>query len=157
MKISENALTWVMRLYPPFLFQRIWILKFHRGYQAVDVKIRRSIMNRNSNGSIFGGTIFAATDPLYALLFGQLMRKRGFRTIVWLKSAHIQYLKPAMTSLRISVRITDEQVKEVEDTLRTVGKFVKVYAIELVDKNGEVCALAENEVYIRDLDWTGEK
>lgn len=157
MKLSENALTWVMRLYPPFLFQRIWIRKFHKGYQAVDVRVRRSFLNRNSNGSIFGGTIFSATDPLYALLFGQLMGRKGFRTIVWLKSAQIRYIKPAMTSLDISVRITDEQVLEVEQTLEKHGKFVKVFSIELRDNSGEVCAVAENEVYMRNLDWSGEK
>lgn len=156
MKLSERALTWVMRLYPPFLFQRIWVRKFHKGYYAVDVRVHRSFLNRNSNGSIFGGTIFAATDPLYALLFGQLMRRKGYRTIVWLKSAQIRYIKPAMTSLNISVRITDEQVREVEQTLKNQGKFVKVFSIELVDRTGEVCAIAENEVYIRDLDWSRE-
>jgi len=156
MKLSENALTWVMRLYPPFLFQRIWIRKFHKGYQAVDVRVRRSFLNRNSNGSIFGGTIFSATDPLYALLFGQLMRRRGFRTIVWLKSAQIRYLKPAMTSLTITVRISDEQVREVEQTLINNGKFVKVFSVELLDRTGEVCAVADNEVYIRNLDWSAE-
>lgn len=157
MKLSERSLTWVMRLYPPFLFQRIWVRRFLPGFRGVDVKVNYSVLNRNSNGSIFGGTIFSATDPLYALLFGQLMRRRGFNNvIVWLKSAQIQYLKPARTALEVQIRISDDTVAEAEETLRHVGKFVRVFHIELVDRSGEVCAIADNEVYIRNLDYTPE-
>lgn len=153
MKVSERTLTWMLRLYPPFLFQRIWIRKFHKGFTGVDVKIFFSILNRNSNKSIFGGTIFAATDPLYALLFGQGIRRTGIRPIVWLKSARIQYLKPARTSLYISLQLRPEDLLDAENELLQRGKFVRTMAIELRDKYGEVCAIADNEVYIRNLDF----
>lgn len=153
MRLSEKTLTWVLRLYPPFFFQRIWIRKFHKGFTGVDIKINKSILNRNSNGTIFGGTIFAATDPIYALLFGQSIRRKGIKPIVWLKSARIQYLKPARTSLYIAVRIKPEELQEAEDMLLTKGKFVRSMPIEILDKHGNVCAIAENEVYIRNLNF----
>src|SRR5690554_7492096 len=129
MKLSERSLTWVMRLYPPFLFQRIWVRRFLPDFRGVDVKVNYSVLNRNSNGSIFGGTLFSATDPLYALLFGQLMRRRGFdKVIVWLKSAQIRYLKPARTPLEITVRIDESAVTEAEKALKTAGKFVKTFS-----------------------------
>lgn len=151
-KLSESTSTWVMRLYPPLFFQRIWVQRFHKGFTGVDVKINRSILNRNSNGSIFGGTIFAATDPLYAFLFGQIFRRKGHRTIVWLKSANIRYIKPAMTDLYINISLTAAQIDELATELKEVGKVVKVFSIELKNKHGELCAIADNEVYIRDLD-----
>ena len=82
MKVSEKTLKWVMRFYPPFFFQRIWVQRFHPGFTGVDVKISKSLLNRNYNASIFGGTIFAAADPFYALLFDQLFRRRGDRKSV---------------------------------------------------------------------------
>lgn len=151
MKLSERSLTWVMRFYPPFLFQRIWVKKFLPGFTGVDVRVRYSLFNRNSNGSIFGGTIFSATDPLYALLFGQLMQRKGMKVIVWLKSAKIAYKKPARSSLLIQIRIDPKDVQEAEETLNTVGKFVRTFTIELIDREGEVCAVAENEVYMKKL------
>lgn len=156
MIVSEKTLKWALCLYPPLLFQRIWIKKFHPGFKGVDVKIANSFLNRNYNGSIFGGTIYAATDPFYALLFDQLMQRRGFKVRVWLKSASIQYLKPGRTTLYFTIKITDEMIEEAEQVLKTEGKFVKAYPMELFDENGVLCATVMNEVYLRNK-YLGEK
>ncbi len=153
MKISENGLKWLMCFYPPMLFQRIWVKKVHKGFRGIDVKINRSFFTSNLGNSIFGGTIFSATDPFYALLFGQIMQHKGYKITVWLKSAHIQYLKPGRTDLFFTLNITDAMVDEAEKALQTDGKFVKAYPIEIFDRKGELCASALNEVYIRDLNF----
>jgi hypothetical protein len=153
MQISEHTLTWLMRLYPPMLFQRIWVKKVHKGFTGIDIKINRSLFTTNLGNSIFGGTIFAATDPFYALLFGQLMQRKGFRITVWLKSAQIQYMKPGRTDLHYSIRISQVMIEEAEQTLRREGKFIKAYPIEIFDRSGELCAVAMNEIYIRNLDF----
>lgn len=142
-------LTWALRLYPPFFFQRIWVRRFHPDFRHVDIRVSRSVLNRNSNGSIFGGTIFAATDPFYVLLFDQLFKRKGYDTVVWLKSGAIRFIKPAYTSLRIQIRILPADIVEAEAALQTVGKFIKTFKISVVDRNGVLCAEAENEVYVR--------
>lgn len=149
MKVSERALKWAMNAYPPLLFQRIWVKKFHKGFLGVDVKISNSFLNRNYNGSIFGGTIYAATDPFYAILFDQLMQRKGFKVRVWLKSASINYLKPGLTSLFFTIKITEEMIAEAETALKETGKFVKAYPMELFNKKGELCATVMNEIYLR--------
>lgn len=73
------------------------------------------------------------------------------KVIVWLKSAKIAYKKPARSSLLIQIRIDPKDVQEAEETLNTVGKFVRTFTIELIDREGEVCAVAENEVYMKKL------
>lgn len=149
MKVSEKTLKWAMNVYPPLLFQRIWVKRFHKDFLGVDVKISNSFLNRNYNGSIFGGTIYAATDPFYAILFDQLMQRKGFKVRVWLKSASINYLKPGLTSLHFTIKITDEMIAEAESALKETGKFVKAYPMELFNKKGELCATVMNEVYLR--------
>lgn len=151
MIISQNTLKWVMRFYPPLFFQRIWILKFEDNFKSCTVKLNKSFLNKNYNGSIFGGTIFAATDPFYALMFDQLMQRKGLKVKVWLKSASIQYLKPGHSNLFFTIKVTDEMVAEAELALKTIGKFVKAYPMEITNKNGELCATVTNEVYIRNL------
>jgi acyl-coenzyme A thioesterase PaaI-like protein len=149
MKVSENTIKWVMRLYPPMLLQRIWVQKIHTGFRGADVKINRSLFTLNFGKSIFGGTIFSATDPFYALLFGQIMKHKGYNVTVWLKSASIRYLKPGRANLYYSIRITNEMIIEAETELINKGVFVKTYLIEVYSKNGELCAVADNEIYIR--------
>ncbi|KQS28446.1 DUF4442 domain-containing protein [Pedobacter sp. Leaf194] len=151
MIISQNTLKWVMRLYPPLFFQRIWVQKFEGDFTSCSVKLSKSFLNKNYNGSIFGGTIYAATDPFYALLFDQLMQRRGFKVRVWLKSASIQYLKPGRGNLYFTIRVTEVMIAEAEEALKTVGKFVKAYPMEITNKEGELCATVMNEVYIRNL------
>ncbi len=153
MKISENTLKWLMCFYPPMFFQRIWVKKVHPGFKGIDVKINRSLFTSNLGNSIFGGTIFSATDPFYALLFGQIMQHKGYKITVWLKSAQIQYIKPARTDLFYTITISDEMIADAEKTLQTEGKFVKMYPIEIFDRQGELCATALNEVYIRNLEF----
>ena len=151
MKISEKALTWVMRLYPPLLFQRIWVRRFEPGFKGVEVVIVKSFMNKNYNKSIFGGTIFTATDPFYAILFDQVLQRRGLKCRVWLKNAQISYLKPGRTNLSFRIQLSETEIKEAEEILHTQGKYVKSFPIELYDTTGMLCATVQNEVYIRNL------
>ena len=151
MIVSEKTLKWGLCLYPPLLFQRIWVNRFHKGFRGVDVKINKSLFNKNYNSSIFGGTIYSATDPFYALLFDQLLQRQGFKVRVWLKSASIQYLKPGRSDLFFTITITDEMLNEAISDLNSIGKFVKAYPMEIKNKAGEICATVMNEVYIRNL------
>ena len=156
MVISENMLKWGMRFYPPLFFQRIWVKKFDKGFSGVHVKIFKSFLNINYNNSIFGGTIFSGSDPFYAVLFDQILQRKNIKCRVWLKSASINYLKPGRTNLVFSITLTEEEILEAETALRTVGKFVKAYSINMFNSEGELCATVINEVYVRNL-FKGEE
>jgi hypothetical protein len=156
MKVSPKVLKWVLRFYPPLFFQRIWIQRFDKNFRSVEVKIFKSLLNTNFNNSIFGGTIYAASDPFYAILFDQVLQLKGFKTRVWLKSAHIQYLKPGRENLYFKIVLTDQEIAEAIHVLETNGKFVKAFPLEIYNKRGELCALVSNEVYIRNL-YKGEE
>lgn len=142
-----------MRFYPPLFFQRIWVKKIEKGFKAIEVKINRSLFTTNLGNSIFGGTIFSATDPFYALLFGQQLRKKGFNITVWLKSAQISYLKPGRSNLYFRIEVTDEMIEMAEYALQQQGKFIQAYPIHVFDSDNVLCAKAINEVYIRNLDF----
>jgi|SRR5581483_867934 len=157
MIVSENVLKWVMRLYPPMLFQRIWVIRFDKGFRGVKVKVNRSLFNTNYNHSIFGGTIYAAADPFYPLLFHQLLVKRGYKVRVWMKSAEVYFLKPGKKDLFFTIRISDEDIKEVEDVLNRGEKYTKFHPITMYDKNDELCVEAKCEIYIRNLEMAETK
>lgn len=153
MPVSESTLKWAMRLYPSLFFQRIWVIKFEKGFRGVHVKINKSLLNRNYNNSIFGGTIFSAADPFYPVLFYQLLTIRGYKVIAWTKSSHIHFLKPGMTDLHFKIEISDHDIKTCEQELTSVGKSLKVHTVDIYDKNGQLCATAASEIYVRDLNY----
>ena len=127
--------------------------KIHKDFKGADIKINRCLFTSNLGSSTFGGTIFSATDPFYALLFGQIMQRRHFKVTVWLKSAEINYLKPGRTDLHYTINIEDDMVDEIEKALQHEGKFSKAYPIEIFDTKGQLCATATNEVYLRNLEF----
>jgi acyl-coenzyme A thioesterase PaaI-like protein len=153
MVVSERVLKWAMRIYPPLLFQRIWVVQFDKDFRGVEVKIKKSFLNKNYNNSIFGGTLFAAADPFYPLLFHQLFIKKGYRLKVWSKSSAIQYLKPGLTDMRFKITLGDSEIAEAEDILKTFGKYTGHHPIDIYDKDGEICVSVMNEVYVRNLDF----
>lgn len=148
MKTSENILKWIMRLYPALLLQRIWIQKIHKNFRGADIKINRSLFTLNFGKAIFGGTIYSATDPFYAMLLGQILRNKNYNVTVWLKSASIKFLKPGRCDLYYSIVITDEMVKEIEEALNGKGVFINSYTIEIYSKDKILHAIAKNEIYI---------
>lgn len=153
MIVSENTLKWAMRLYPPLLFQRIWVVGFHKGFTGVKVKVRKSWLNKNYNGSIFGGTIFAAADPFYPVLFHQILNSDGKRRLaIWSKSAKIDFLKPAHSNLYFEIKISEADIAAANETLIVTGKYEQLFPVDIYNTAGELCAQLMNEVYVRDLD-----
>ena len=151
MVVSENVLKWALRFYPPLLFQRIWVVRFEKGFRGVKVKVNKSLVNNNYNNSIFGGTIFAAADPFYPILFHQLLTRKGYEVRVWVKSAKIDYLLPGREDLFFNISITDQDIEDVESTLNNDEKYIKLYPIEMYTRGGELCVSVLSEIYIRNL------
>lgn len=141
-----------MRFYPPLLFQRIWVRHFDTDFLGVDVKIFKSLFNINYNKSIFGGTMYAAADPFYAVLYYQAMRRKGYKVIVWQKAAEIFYLKPGMSNLHFKIAITGNEIDALSQALDETGKAEQYCTLEMKDVRGEVCARVISLVYIRKLD-----
>jgi len=157
MRVSPNTLKWGLRLYPPFFFQRIWVISILDSFLGADVRINKSLLNMNSNRTIFGGTIFSAIDPFYPILLDQYFKHQGIlRTVAWLKTAHIDYIKPGRMDLLVSFRLKEEVLKEALHTIKHEGKVVKTFQTQVFDKKGTLCAVAHNEIYIRDLDFDFE-
>lgn len=158
MKLTPSILKWVLRTYPPFFFQRIWVKEIYDDFKGIEVKIFKSFLNINSNKTVFGGTIFSALDPIHPILLDQFFKKRGLKkTVAWLKSAKIDYLKPGTTDLVFKIKLNEDEIQEAFDIIKTKGKVIKTFTTEVFDKKGVKCAVCQNEIYIRDLKFDFSK
>ncbi|MBL6874473.1 MAG: hypothetical protein ISR02_03220 [Flavobacteriales bacterium] len=89
----------------------------------------------------------------HAILFFQLCIIIFFKEkklIVWTKSAEIQYLSPAKSSLKLNFKITDDNIKEIELGLKKYGKCEIINEVVAVDNKNNACAEAKTNVYLRD-------
>jgi acyl-coenzyme A thioesterase PaaI-like protein len=154
MLVSERVLKWAVNFYPPLLFQRVWVIKFEKDFRGVRVKINKSLLNRNTNSSIFGGTIFSAADPFIPLLFHHILSHKGYKVKAWSRSAAIRFVKPGNSDLYFNIVITDSELADCEHQLNLIGKYRKSYFIEIFDRNEKLCASVIIEMYVRNLSFS---
>ncbi len=152
-KISAITLKWLLRFYPPLFFQSVWVTHIEADFTSAKAKLYKSLLNINYNGTIYGGTIYAATDAFYPVLYHQWLTHAGYKVIVWIKSAQVQYLKPGRSALSFQFNISSEEMMAVQQLLRTEGKTVRNCITELFNSTGELCAIVHTEVYIRNLNF----
>jgi acyl-coenzyme A thioesterase PaaI-like protein len=147
--LGERRGRWLLNLYPPLLFNRVRILEIGAGFRSCRVRVARSLWTRNLHGTTFGGTIFSAADPFYAVMYWQIFARRGQRIQAWLKSARIRYRKPAATALILDFALELEEIERAAAGLAAQGRYTATYSTEAVDRDGAVCAEIETEVYLR--------
>ncbi|SRR5258708_33411836 len=64
---------------------------------------------RNYVGTIFGGSIYSAVDPIYMLM---LIHRLGEDYVVWDKSASVEFKKPGRETLHAKFWVRDEELAE---------------------------------------------
>ena len=70
--MTPRSFKWLMNLYPPLFFNRIRVVRVSKNFKEVDVVIKKSLLNKNIQGTIFGGTLFSAADPYYTRMYDQI-------------------------------------------------------------------------------------
>jgi len=157
MLVSAGLLKWVLRFYPPLFFQRIWIVSVAKDFTGLQVRIKRSVFNINYNRSVFGGTLFSAADFCYPVLFHQLLSHKGYKVAVCSRSAQIKFLKKSLHQINFAIKLSDDDILMVEQTLNEHGKYKKAYPITIYNTNGDVCVSMMSEIYIRNLNYIKTK
>ncbi len=148
-KINAKNAKWLLKLYPPFFFNRIILTHVSEDFTQVDVKVKKSLWNKNLARTIFGGTMFSAADPFIAIMFWQIFALRyNEEIIVWLKSAEIIYKKPANTDLYLHFKISEKEIINAKYALGEKGKYVSEYQVKLLNSNKEICALVNLKSYL---------
>jgi acyl-coenzyme A thioesterase PaaI-like protein len=147
--LSERQGRWLLTLYPPLFFSRVRCAGIGPGFRTCRMVVAKSLLTRNLNGTTFGGTIFSAADPVYALLLWQILAREGLAAQVWLKSARVDYVKPAGSALSLDFSVPDEDAVLARETLLAGERFRKTYRTLATDRSGATCAVIETEVFIR--------
>jgi acyl-coenzyme A thioesterase PaaI-like protein len=149
MVLKKWQLKLMLNGFPALFFQRVRIRKIHPGFRRFDVRVRRSVCNKNLARTIFGGTIFSAADPYFAIMYWQILEHAGIPAVAWLKSASIDYLRPAATDLDLTFELSETDIAEAERGLREHGRHEKWHTVRAVDVNGHVCAEIRTLIHIR--------
>ena len=143
---SSHALRRWINLWPPFLGAGIRVTRIAPDMKAVDVEMKLRWWNANYVGTHFGGSLFALTDAFYMLM---LMANLGRDYIVWDKAASIRYRKPGKGAVHAEFRLSDAQLDDIREKLKTLEKYEPTFQVEVKDESGEVVAAVEKLLYVR--------
>jgi Domain of unknown function (DUF4442) len=143
---SSHALRRWINLWPPFFGAGMRVTHIAPDMKAVDVEMKLRWWNANYVGTHFGGSLFAMTDAFYMLM---LMANLGTDYIVWDKAAKIRYRKPGRGTVRAEFRLSDGQIDDIREKLKTLPKYEPVFVVEVKDADGVVIAEVEKTLHVR--------
>jgi len=135
-----------MNLWPPYLGAGIRVEHIAPDYRSATVSLKQRWYNFNYFGTHFGGSLYAMTDPFYALMVLHNL-PAGYR--VWDKAAAVEYLAPARGRVWARFELSDDDLKHILEMTEDGDKHLHVFSIDVRDGEGMTVAKVEKIVYVR--------
>lgn len=142
---ESRVARWKFNLFPAYRGTGGRVVYIADDWSEVRVKIPLSWRTRNYVGTIYGGSLYGAIDPIYMLM---LIKILGRDYVVWDKAATIRFKRPGKETLFAEFVITDDEVAEIKRLAETEKSLDRIYNLELKDKKGVVHAFIEKTLYI---------
>jgi acyl-coenzyme A thioesterase PaaI-like protein len=116
-------------------------------FSRLTVQLKLGWGTRNVVGTIFGGSMFAATDPMFMLMLHRILGKTH---VVWDKSCVVRFKRPATTTLQADFVITPEMLEQVHAAVDAGGEADFTWTIQFKDAAGVVHAEFDKTLYVAD-------
>ncbi len=143
---ESRRMRWGFNLFPAFRGTGGRVTYISSDFREARVKLPLNWRTRNYVGTIFGGSLYGAVDPLYMIL---LIKILGPHYSVWDKAAAIRFVKPGRSTLYARFVIEEEEIATIKRLLETALSVDRIYRVDLTDKAGVVHATVEKTIYIR--------
>lgn len=141
---------WMLRLamnaWPPYLGAGISVRRIAGDFREIVVEMPLRPYNRNYFGSHFGGSLYAMTDPFFALM---VLHNLPGDYMVWDKAASIDFLAPGRSRMRATFRVAQEDLDHIVRMTANGDKHLHLFKVDVVDAEGLVVAKVEKIVYVR--------
>ena len=121
----------------------------------ITIKLPISYKNKNYVNSIFGGSMFAAVDPIPMI---QLMHLIGNDFVVWDKAAEIFFKRPAKENLYADFKFTLAEVNTIKERVDAHKEFeiIKTTTLTNLDRSIIYCEVKKT-IYIADKNYFKDK
>jgi acyl-coenzyme A thioesterase PaaI-like protein len=137
---------WGFNLFPAYRGTGARITYIASDWREVRIRLPLSWRTRNYVGTIFGGSLYGAVDPMYMIMLIHIL---GPSYTVWDKAAAIRFLKPGRSTLTARFVLEEAEIQEIRRLLETAPSVDRVYEVALTDAAGVAHAVVSKTVYIR--------
>lgn len=147
--LATKLLRWKFNLFPAYRGTGGRVSYISGDFLEVRVRLPLSWRTRNYVGTIFGGSIYGALDPIYMIM---LIRALGPGYVVWDKAATVHFRRPGRTTLHARFLLDQGELQSIRDALENARSIDRHYTVDLADADGLVHATVEKTIYIRRSD-----
>ena len=132
-----KLLRWRFNWYPAFRNTGARVIFISEDMLEAKLRLPLCRATRNVHGTIYGGSMYAAIDPLHAVLVATQL---GPDYHVWMKSAKIDFRRPGRGDLYAHAHLHSRDIAAIRAALDHENKVDRDFAIALTDPDGEVAA-----------------
>lgn len=143
---------WAFNLFPAYWCTGARITYLADDFREIRIRLPLTWRTRNYVGTIFGGSMYAAVDPMYMMM---LIQNLGADYEVWDRSASIRFRKPGRGTLRARFLLPEEELVDIRRTLEKEPTTDRRYSVDLVGEEGEAHATVEKVVHVRKSEESG--
>ncbi|NOI20515.1 DUF4442 domain-containing protein [Vibrio coralliilyticus] len=115
-------------------------------FMCAQIELPCSWRTMNHYGFTWGGGIYAAIDPVYAVM---LFKVFNGKYKILDKTAEINFLKPATSTLNAKFKLTKRRIDLIKSQVEKTGHYQCVMNIKLEDENGNTCAICKKVISIK--------
>ena len=144
--LRTRLLRWKFNLHPAYRRSGARITYIDETLREVRVRLPLNRATRNLNGTIYGGSIYSAVDPIHAVMLAHALGPKDY--VAWTKEAHIRFRRQGRTALSARFVLEESEVEEVRAELEHSGKMERWYPVELFDEQSDLCANCDILVHI---------
>lgn len=137
---------WLANWTPAYSRTGASITYIAHNFQEVHVALPLNWKTRNHLHMIWGGSLYAAIDPVYGVMLWKLL---GPDFVVVDKSAHIHFRRPGRSTLYARFVVDDAELQWLHHALRSQTRLDRNYRVELCDASGKVHMVCDKTVHIR--------
>ncbi len=143
---NPKLLKLAFNCYMPFWANGITATHVSKDVSRIDARLRLTRRATNGVGTMFGGSLFAFTDPFYMII---LLRQIGKDHNVWDKKSSIEFISPGRADINYSFSFTPSEIKDIVDKCQNGEPFLKNIEIELKGVDGKTVAKINKILHIR--------
>lgn len=159
-KIAEKFLSkstifkWGFNISPMYKRSCAKITHVSKDLKQVVVKIPLSWKNKNYVGTIFGGSLFSATDPIYMI---QLIQILGDNFVVWDKATNIRFKRPANSDAFVNFVFSNEEIEKIKAEVLQKKEIDIIKNLLITDADKKVFVELDKTLYIADKAFYRQK
>ncbi|MCI0563988.1 MAG: DUF4442 domain-containing protein [Nitrososphaera sp.] len=136
---------WGFNLFPCYWSTGARIIYIASDWREARIRVPLNWRTRNYVGTIFGGSMYGAIDPIYMMMLIKLLGP-GYR--VWDKISNIRFRRPGRSTLYAHFMIEPQMLEAIRQAVDREGKIDWIFQIELKSDDGTVHATVEKRIYI---------